>query len=113
MTVVLETERSPIIADADGVWRMADTRVTFDTVVAAFERGATPEEIVYQYPALALPDVYYAVSYYLLNRPAAQRYLEERWKQIQTVREKNEARFSAAGVRERLLSRRVARKGMA
>jgi hypothetical protein len=39
-------ERVPIHTDADGVVRVAGTRVTLDTIVVAFEAGATAEEIV-------------------------------------------------------------------
>jgi hypothetical protein len=38
-------ERVPLHTDADGVVRVAGTRVTLDTVVGAFEAGATAEEI--------------------------------------------------------------------
>lgn len=33
------------MADADGVVRVGGTRVTLDTIVFAFEEGATAEEI--------------------------------------------------------------------
>lgn len=36
-------ERVPIHTDADGVVRVAGTRVTLDTIVAAFDAGATAE----------------------------------------------------------------------
>ena len=41
-------ERVPIRTDADGVVRIAGTRVTLDTIVAAFDAGATAEEIAQQ-----------------------------------------------------------------
>ena len=41
-------ERVPIHTDADGVVRVAGTRVTLDTIVAAFDAGATAEEIAQQ-----------------------------------------------------------------
>jgi hypothetical protein len=49
--------RAPIRTDADGVIRVDGTRVTLDTVVATFDAGATPEEIVQQYPSVALPHI--------------------------------------------------------
>ena len=45
-------ERVPIHTDADGVVRVAGTRVTLDTIVAAFDAGATAEEILEGYPTL-------------------------------------------------------------
>ncbi|MEP0758427.1 DUF433 domain-containing protein [Trichocoleus sp. DQ-A2] len=43
---------------------MGGTRVTLDTVVAAFNSGATAEEIVFQYPSLQLANIYAVISYY-------------------------------------------------
>jgi len=36
----------PLTRDSNGVMRVAETRVTLDIVVAAFQAGATPETIV-------------------------------------------------------------------
>ena len=58
-------ERVPIHTDADGVVRVAGTRVTLDTIVAAFDAGATAEEIAQQYPSVGLADVYSVITYYL------------------------------------------------
>ena len=51
-------ERVPIHTDAHGVVRVAGTRVTLETIVDAFETGATAEEIAQQYPTVPLVDVY-------------------------------------------------------
>ena len=45
------------------MYRLADTRVTLDLVVRAFNRGATAEEIVQDWPSLQLPDVYQVIGY--------------------------------------------------
>jgi len=60
--------------NADGVMRVGGTRVTLDTVVRAFLRGAAAEEIAQQYPSLSLTDVYAAISYYLQHRAAVEKY---------------------------------------
>ena len=39
---------------------VAGTRVTLDSIVMAFDLGATPEEIVQRYPSVDLPSAYYA-----------------------------------------------------
>ena len=62
MTLVIDTEPVPVAVDADGVARVGGTRVTLDTLVAAFEQGATAEEIAQQYPSLGLADVYSVTS---------------------------------------------------
>lgn len=95
------------LTEVDGVLRVGGTRVTLDTIVAAFEEGATPEEIAQQYPSLNLADVYAVIGYYLQNQSAIQQYLSERQRQADGIRRQNEARFNPQGVRERLLARRA------
>jgi hypothetical protein len=46
------TETIPLETGADGVLRNSKTRVTLDTIIAAFSEGATAEEIAQQYPSL-------------------------------------------------------------
>ena len=106
-TFLIETEPIPLETDADGVVRVGGTRVTLDTVVAAFREGATAEEIVYQYPSLNLADVYSVIGYYLQRRADVEAYLRRRQQQRDEVRERNEARFDPRGIRDRLLARRV------
>jgi len=69
----------------EGVWRVAGTRVSLDSVVYAFLEGASPEEIVSQFPALSLEHVYGAVAFYLRRREEIDRYLAgqgERWEEL-------------------------------
>ena len=97
----------PLAVDADGVMRIGNTRVTLDTVIAAFTDGATAEEIVQQYPSLHLADVYSVIGYYLRHTAEVAAYLQQRRVQRDAVRQQNEARFDPHGVRERLLARRA------
>ena len=97
----------PIEKNADGVWRVGGTRVTLDTLVAAFADGATAEEIALRYPSLQLADVYAAISFVLRNRTEVELYLGQREQQAAEIRAQNESRFGAAGIRSRLLARRV------
>jgi uncharacterized protein (DUF433 family) len=99
-------ERVPIHTDADGVVRVAGTRVTLDTIVGAFEAGATAEEIAQQYPTIPLVDVYSVITYYLRHKPEVDAYLKERNVLAERVREEVERRFPSTGIRERLLARR-------
>jgi uncharacterized protein (DUF433 family) len=102
----IDAEPIPLTIDSDGVIRVAQTRVTLDTVVQAFADGATAEEIVGQYPSLNLADVYAVISYILRHRADVDSYLEKRQKQADAVHKENESRFSAQGIRERLAARR-------
>jgi hypothetical protein len=70
-------ERVPIHTDADGVVRVAGTRVTLDTLAAAFDAGATAEEIA----------VYSVITYYLRHKTEVSAYLHRRQEQAATVRE--------------------------
>jgi uncharacterized protein (DUF433 family) len=96
----------PLASDADGVVRVGSTRVTLDTVVAAFREGMTPEGIVEQYPSLRLAQVYSVIAYVLNHPEEVEAYLQGRQRLAEDVRRENEARFAPAGVRDRLLARR-------
>jgi len=97
----------PLESEADGVVRVKGTRVTLDTVVAAFAEGATAEEIAQQYPTLALSDIYAVLSYNLRRREEVDADLQERNERRSQVRRENESRFDPKGVRERLMGRRA------
>ena len=79
---------------------------TLDSLVSRFDAGATPEEIVQQFPSLGLAEVYALVAYVLSNRVAVDEYLATRARIGETVRAAVERRWSAEGIRERLLARR-------
>jgi uncharacterized protein (DUF433 family) len=107
--LVIEAETAPIIVDLDGVARVGKTRVTLDTVVAAFSQGATAEEIVYRYPVLKLSDVYSTISFYLIHQQEVTEYLQQRQQHAQEIRVINEQKFDPQGLRDRLLARRAER----
>jgi len=92
----------PLALDADGVYRVGGTRVTLDTVIAAFEGGSTPEEIAQDYSSLALADIYAVITYYLRERAAVDAYLKERQTKAGEVRQENLAKFDTQGLRQRL-----------
>jgi uncharacterized protein (DUF433 family) len=98
------------VTDSTGVVRVTGTRVTLDTVVAAFHDGATADEIAEQYPTLQLSDVYAVIGYYLRRKRDVDEYLAGRERRAEEVRRENESRFSPVGVRSRLLARRSARE---
>lgn len=107
MALTPTTEVIPLTVDAHGVLRVGNTRVTLDTVLAAFADGATAEEIVQQYPSLHLADVYSVIGYYLRHTSEIDAYLQQRRAQREAIRQQNEARFDPHGVRDRLLARRT------
>lgn len=106
MSLAVSPEPVPLVTDTDGVVRVGTTRVTLDTVVAAFREGATAEEISQQYPTLRLADVYSIIGYYLRHRAEVDDYLVDRTRRREEVRRENEVRFDPTGIRDRLLARR-------
>lgn len=101
----IATEPVPLKQGADGVIRVSGTRITLDTVFAAFREGATAEEIVQQYSSLSLADVYQVIGYCLRHSSEVESYLAERHETHRTARERNESAWSPDGLRDRLLAR--------
>jgi len=107
MSLVLENQPLPLQVDADGVIRVADTRVTLETVIAAFAKGATAEQIAHDYPVVPLVDIYAVITFYLRQPEAVDAYLAEQRRTGQHLRRQMEARFDPHGIRDRLLARRT------
>lgn len=105
----LVAQSPPITTNADGVMLMGKTRVTLDTVIAAFDEGATAEEIVYRYPSLKLADIYAVIAFYLNNQQEVAIYLQQRKQKAQEVKQNNESKFNSQAMRDRLLSRKIER----
>jgi len=102
----LTSDAFPLETGADGVVRVRGTRVTLDTMLSAFNEGATAEEIVQQYPSLSLADAYQAIGYCLRHPDLVAGYLNKRNALAEETRETNESRWRPEGVRTRLLERR-------
>ncbi|MDQ3041749.1 MAG: DUF433 domain-containing protein [Acidobacteriota bacterium] len=103
---VVSTSEIKLTKTKAGVLRIGDTRVSLDSVITAFNQGAAPEQIVYDYDTLTLADVYATISYYLQHRETVDSYLAKRAKQNEQLRESNDAHFGHQGIREKLLARR-------
>lgn len=108
LSVTAVVDEIPLARDARGVYRVGGTRVTLDLVVRAFNRGATPEEIVQKYDSLRLPDVYQAIGYYLKHADELAEYFEIRAREEGSLLSAH-PEWSPKGLRERLLARRNAR----
>ena len=106
MPEALNSEPFPLETGSDGVIRVHGTRITLDTVWAAFNEGATAEEIVQQYPSLSLADTYQAIGYCLRHPAVLDAYLAKRSEAAEEIRTSNESRWRLEGIRARLLERR-------
>jgi len=106
MAEALTTEPIPLVLGPDGVMRVRGTRVTLETVLAAFGEGATAEEIAQQYPSISLADVYQVIGYGLRHSSELEPYLARRRQDIRETRRLNESRWPPVGIRDRLIARR-------
>jgi len=111
MTQAFEAKALPLVADDDGVIRVAGTRVQLETVVVAFDTGATAEEIAQKYTSLNLADVYAVISYVLGNEAAVRDYVAKRTESARDLHAEVERSAPADGIRQRLLARRQQANG--
>jgi uncharacterized protein (DUF433 family) len=109
MTMTLAPPAVSVRLDETGTIRVGPTRVTLDTLVAAFHAGATPEQIVQDFPTLDLADVYSAIGYYLHNRKQVEAYIADGERRAEELRREVPGLY-AADVRARLLARRDAKQ---
>lgn len=98
-------EPIPLSTDADGVIRVAGTRITLDTMIDLFMTGASPEEIAQDFPVLQLDDIYAVLTYYLRHRAEVDAYLRGRRTRAEAIRREIETHSPQTGLRDRLLAR--------
>src|SRR5271168_4250100 len=68
-----------------GYW-IAGTRVSLDSIVYAFLRGASPENIAQSFPTLKLQEVYGAITYYLGHQADVDSRLREHDREFEALR---------------------------
>jgi uncharacterized protein (DUF433 family) len=105
MTLTVEPQPIPLTTTLEGVVRITGTRVPLETVVRAFYAGATPEEIVQDFPSVMLAQVYAVLAYFLAHRAEVDAYVAERTRVSVAARDAHQALFNPVGVRARLLAR--------
>ncbi len=72
----------------DGVFRVANTRISLDSIVYAFRNGQTAESIAQSFPLLTLEQVYGAIAVYLANKDDVDAYLEQEEADFEALRQK-------------------------
>ena len=95
----------PLRWDEAGGIRIAQSRVTLDSLLAAYHTGSTPEEIAIQYSVLSLSEVYATIAYYLAHRQQIDEYLEQRRRDADERRAQLIVENNLVGLRQRLLAR--------
>ncbi len=65
------------IEQRDGGYWIKGTRVSLDSIVHAFNRGAAPESIKRCFPLLTLEEIYGAITFYLSHELDIDSYLAQ------------------------------------
>ncbi len=105
MNLVLEPEIPPLREDETGAIRVGSSRVLLETVLRAFQDGASPESIVHRYSTLSLSDVYNTIGYYLRHQDAVEAYLRQREQLASSVQQRlSSIQPDLSFIRSRLLS---------
>jgi uncharacterized protein (DUF433 family) len=110
MTTLERKQTLPLRLTEDGTIRVADSRVSLDSVVHHYKLGASAEQIAQKFPALSLADVYAAIAYYLNNEEAVEEYLRRQEAEGDEIQKKIESdpqyQKTSAELRERLAARK-------
>jgi len=59
----------------NNIYRITGTRVSLDSVVYAYHRGASPESIQRSFPSVTLEQVHGALAFYLSHKSEVDTYL--------------------------------------
>ena len=87
----LHAEVPPLRADAGGVVRVGNSRISLDLVVEQYDNGMMPEDMVRAYDTLVLADLDAVIAYYLRHRDAVRAYLSRREEEARNQRASIEA----------------------
>jgi uncharacterized protein (DUF433 family) len=112
MALEIHVDTVPLRVADNGVVYIGQTRVTLETVIAAYQLGATPEQIVIDYDALSLADTYTVIAYYLNHRKEIDKYIQQQEIRSEQVRQEILTKNpDLVGLRERLLERLKEKQG--
>ncbi|MBC8098507.1 MAG: DUF433 domain-containing protein [Armatimonadetes bacterium] len=100
----------PLTTDADGTVRVGGTRVTLETVIADFQRGATPEQIVQHFDVLQVADVYQVIGYYLAHQAVVEAYIQQQHQEGERLRREWDAEHPPQVTKADLLARLAAKR---
>src|SRR5262245_34389205 len=65
------------VEQRDGGYWLTGTRISLDSLVYAFKRGAAPESIQRAFPLLTLEEIYGAITFYLAHAQEIDTYLAQ------------------------------------
>jgi uncharacterized protein (DUF433 family) len=96
------TQQIPLTMGEDGTIRIANSRVTLESVIHEFKLGASAEQIQEDFPSVPLRDLYSVVAHYLSHVEEVEEYLRAQKREEGQVRAEIEGRVEAGGLRRRL-----------
>src|SRR5437588_1501150 len=99
----------PLREDPAGVLRVGTGRVLLELVIRAYQRGASPQEIVGMYDSLALADVFAVIAYYLGHPAEIDEYLRKCDEDAAAIRRRIEASQPLSPTKDELLARAKAK----
>ena len=73
--LVGEKAMSQYVEYRDGGYWIADSRVSLDSVVYAYQQGKAPEDIFHSFPAISLAEIHGAIAFYLSKQREIDEYL--------------------------------------
>jgi uncharacterized protein (DUF433 family) len=77
MTAIEAIQTVPLTQTPEGVIRITDTRVPFDTILHHYQRGVSPEEITNRFSAVSLGQVHAGMAYCLSHQAELDAYLQK------------------------------------
>jgi uncharacterized protein (DUF433 family) len=107
MNQLVLTSTAPLTLGEDGTIRISGSRVTLDSVLHAFQQGATAEQIQDSFPSLTLRDIYGAIAYYLEHQEQVEAYLREQTQAAEETRRYIESHQNSASLRRKIRARRA------
>ncbi len=109
MPVLEQKQDLPLSISQYGTIRIADTRVSLDSVLHHDRQGATAEEIAVRFPALRLADIHSCLAYFLNHPESVQEYLTRQQQQAHELHQRIESdsvqQHGLAQMRERIRNR--------
>lgn len=107
----------PLTTTEFGTIRVGRSRVSLDSVVYHYERGATAERIAESFPSLDLAEIYAVIAYYLANRESVEEYLRRQEAEADALQQEIESdpkqQKATNQLRERIRARWAARQSSA
>jgi len=99
-------QTTPLVQEENGTVHIIGSRITLDTLVGAYKKGATAEQIQDSFPSLSFKDIHATIAYYLEHKSEVENYLKQRRKEADVLRLKIENEQDAESFRAKMREKR-------